>query len=235
VGLLLVIGCGTPTAPSPTVPSLTPAGQVVQQPTRGLVQAPSATNELPPSPIPTVTPTPTSTCTPTPSPTSTPTPTPTPSIAVATLAATPNPPPKRTNSPTPILPEKTPVPVPTPLPVAPSASLGAPRFVPVRSPQPDPSHPCGCPKAPAYVVGRVVDAVGSPLSGVRLVCYNDWHRYPVVFSKATGEYDFPISQAAKTWYVLVLGPADQAISPEVPVYFDAGGSCRYLLDWQRVD
>jgi hypothetical protein len=70
---------------------------------------------------------------------------------------------------------------------------------------------------------------------VRLLCYNEWHRYPVVSSKSTGEYDFPVSQAAMTWYVLVLDPADQTISAEVPVNFDPGESCRYLLDWQRID
>jgi hypothetical protein len=80
-----------------------------------------------------------------------------------------------------------------------------------------------------------LDAAGNPLVGVRLVCYNEWHRYPIVASKATGEYDFPISQAETTWYVLVLDQADQTISPEAPVRFDPRESCRYLLDWRRVD
>ena len=70
---------------------------------------------------------------------------------------------------------------------------------------------------------------------MRLVCYNEWHRYPVVASKAGGEYDFPITQADTTWYVVVLNQADEPISPEVPVPFSLQESCRYILDWQRVD
>ncbi len=102
--------------------------------------------------------------------------------------------------------------------------------------QPDPSHPCpGCPKAPAYIVGHVHDAAGNPLAGVRLVCYNEWHRYPVVASKAGGEYDFAIIQAETTWYVVVLDQADQPISPEVAVRFDPRETCRYILDWRRAD
>jgi hypothetical protein len=81
----------------------------------------------------------------------------------------------------------------------------------------------------------VLDAAGNPVAGVRLVCYNEWHRYPVVASKAGGEYDFPVTQADTTWYVFVLNQADELISPEVPVPFNLQESCRYILDWQRVD
>jgi hypothetical protein len=99
------------------------------------------------------------------------------------------------------------------------------------------SHPCPeCPKAPAYIIGTVRDAGGNPLGGVRLVCYNDWHRYPVVGTKGGGEvgqYDFPIIQAATTWYVVVLDEADHPISPEAAVAFDPLVSCRYIQDWRR--
>jgi hypothetical protein len=252
VGILLIAGCRAVAAPSPGVPSLTPNVQVGQGPTRSLAQKPSATDELAPSTAPTATRTqsptrtytstplptltPTNTYSPTPLPTFTPTPTPVPPTANPTLVPTSiGPQSIATSSPTPVpLPTAT-IPVPTSSPVAPSPSPGTHRFVPVGSPQPDPSHPCGCPKAPAYIVGRIQDAAGNPLPGVRLVCYNEWHRYPVASSKSAGEYDFPVSQAATTWYVLVLDPADQAISAEVPVLFDPGQSCRYLLDWQRVD
>ena len=83
-------------------------------------------------------------------------------------------------------------------------------------------------------MGRVVDAGGNPLAGVRLVCYNEWHRYPVVASKGGGEYDFIIIQADATWYVVVLDQADQPISAEVAVHVDLNQSCRYVLDWQQV-
>jgi hypothetical protein len=99
------------------------------------------------------------------------------------------------------------------------------------------SHPCPeCPKAPAYIIGTVRDAGANPLGGVRLVCYNDWHRYPVVGSKGGGEvgqYDFPIIQATATWYVVVLDEADRPISPEAAVDFDPLVSCRYIQDWRR--
>jgi hypothetical protein len=108
--------------------------------------------------------------------------------------------------------------------------------LPVGSARPDPSHSCpSCPKAPAYIVGHVSDAGGHPLAGVRLVCYNEWHRYPVVASKGGGEYDFPIIQADTTWHVVVLNQADEPISPEALVPFSLQESCRYILDWQRVD
>jgi hypothetical protein len=75
---------------------------------------------------------------------------------------------------------------------------------------------------------------GNPLAGVRLVCYNEWYRYPVVASK-NGEYDFAIIQAETAWCVVVLDQADQPISPEVAVLFYRNETCRYVLDWRRVD
>jgi hypothetical protein len=74
------------------------------------------------------------------------------------------------------------------------------------------------------------------LGGVRLVCYNDWHRYRVVGSKGGGEvgqYDFPTIQATATWYVVVLDETDCPISPEAAVVFDPLVSCRYIQDWRR--
>jgi len=68
-----------------------------------------------------------------------------------------------------------------------------------------------------------------------LVCYNNCYRYPVVASKASGEYDFVIIQAEAIWYVVVLDQADQPISPEAHVHFNPLEACWFLLDWQRVD
>ncbi len=99
------------------------------------------------------------------------------------------------------------------------------------------SHPCpGCPRAGAYIVGTVRDAGGNPLGGVRLVCYADWHRYPVVGSKGgseVGQYNCRIDQANATFYVVVLDEADHPISPEAAVDFDLLVSCRYIQDWRR--
>ena len=144
----------------------------------------------------------------------------------------------------PIPPTKTPAPTTTRKPPAPTATRKPPtptptsayRFLPSLPARPDPSHLCpSCPKAPAYIVGHVTDAAGSPLAGVRLVCYNDWHRYGVIASKGGGEYDFPIIQADTTWYVVVLDQSDQPISPAAPVTVSLVESCRYILNWQRVD
>ena len=118
----------------------------------------------------------------------------------------------------------------------PTATTSAYRFLPAGPAQPDPSHPCpGCPRAPAYIVGHVHDAAGNPMAGVRLVCYNEWHRYPVVASKGGGEYDFLITQANTTWTVVVVDQDDRPLSPEALVTVDLNESCRYLLDWQRVN
>jgi hypothetical protein len=230
---LLIGGCKSLGAQPTMIPSATPTAQLTQGATRGTSQPGSPTNTT----LPTLAPAVTRTSTQTPTPCSTSTPLPTPTSTPAPPPATPTPtwiP--SSPSPTPVPPTATPLPtlVPSPLPPAPTPS--AYRFLPAGPASPDPSHPCpGCPKAPAYIVGHVSDAGGHPLAGVRLVCYNEWHRYPVVASKGGGEYDFPIIQADTTWYVVVLSQADEPISPEVPVSFSLQESCRYILDWRRVD
>jgi hypothetical protein len=166
----------------------------------------------------------------------------TPSLAASATPAPPSP----TASATPAPPAPTPTETVTPTPVAatyvPSServdeSGQTPyRYHPLGPAQPDLSQPCpGCPRAPGYITGRVVDAGGNPLPGVRLACYNDWHRYPVVGSKGGGEYDFPILQAEATWYVVVLDEADRPLSPKAPVHFNPLEACWYRLDWQRID
>jgi hypothetical protein len=110
------------------------------------------------------------------------------------------------------------------------------RFLPMGEAGPEPGHPCpGCPKAPGYIIGNVFGAAGKPLCGVRVVCYNDWYRYPVVGTKGGGEYDIMVLQAEATWYVVILDEADQPISPEVPVHFNPVEACWYRLNWQRTD
>jgi hypothetical protein len=226
--LLFVSSCRAAETASPTAPSATPT--TAAQPA-GATKAPQ------PAFTPTTTQSPTPSDTPVPRLTRTPTSTPIPPTATATPTWTFTPvPPTPTPTPTPPLPTATQAPAATPSPSPVTPTPSAYRFLPVGSAQPDPSHPCpGCPKAPAYIVGHVTDAAGHPLAGVRLVCYNEWHRYPVVASKGGGEYDFPIIQADTTWYVVVLNQADEPISPEVPVPFRLQESCRYILDWKRAD
>ncbi len=226
LGLVLVAfltGCVQPptdAAPAPTQPAPTQVvGRVTSQlPTSTAmpIQSPSYT----PSPLPTETPLPV-VLTATPSPTET----------LRPSSATP------TATPTAVPPIETPAATAKPKPPTPtSAPASAHRFLPVLPAWLDPSHACpSCPYAPAYIVGNVTDAAGNPLTGVRLVCYNEWHRYPIVATKGGGEYDFIILQADTTWYVVVLDQNDQPISPEAPVTVSLVESCRYVLNWQRVN
>jgi hypothetical protein len=136
----------------------------------------------------------------------------------------------------------TPPPLPTPTattavitaahtPTPPSVAY---QYLPAGPAQADSSQSCpGCPLAPVYIHGQVRDAGGNPLPGVRLVCSNDWHRYPVAASKGDGWYDFPVVQASTVWYMVVVDENDQPISPLTPVDFDISVACWYRLDWQR--
>jgi hypothetical protein len=247
VGTLLllfgVIACGrieSAPAPAANQPSLvlTLTETVSSTPAPTAARSPWPTPVAPPGyEVKTVAPAPTHTGTPTPSPAASATPSP-------THTGTP------TSSPTASVTPAPPSPTPTetvPPPPASATSVPGPegvdesgqtpyRYHPLGPAQPDLSQPCpGCPRAPGYITGRVVDAGGNPLPGVRLACYNDWHRYPVVGSKGGGEYDFPILQAEATWYVVVLDEADRPLSPEAPVHFNPLEACWYRLDWQRID
>jgi hypothetical protein len=225
-------GCKTPRTPAPTATPTQTALQAIAQPapmTNTTDPTRTAIQDVPSSSTPTPEPTQTRTSTPIP-PTTTPTYTATsssmPPMPMTTPSASSTSPPATASS-TFTATRTRPAPTPTSSPY---------RFLPASPAQADPSHLCpGCPRAPAYIVGHIHDAAGTPLAGVRLVCYNEWHRYPVVASKAGGEYDFAIIQAETTWYVVVLDQADQPISPEVAVLFDPNETCRYILDWRRVD
>ena len=219
VTILSVVGMGA-CSPGTSVPQPVVSEAVV--PTETLTAPLTPTWTPMPTATSTDTPTATATSTATTTPTLTATLTPTDTLTVtltptATATATPAP------TATPVLPTDTPTP--------------AYQFLPDGLAQPDMSHPCPeCPRAPAYIVGTVRDAGGNPLGGVRLVCYNDWHRYPVVGSKGgadVGQYDFPIIQATATWYVVVLDEVDHPISPEAAVDFDPLVACRYIQDWRR--
>jgi hypothetical protein len=229
-----VIACGRiESVPSPAISQSSLALTLTE--TVSSTPAPTALGSPWPTPvapsgyeIKTAAPAPTHTGTPTPSPTASATPTPSPTASVT--PAPPSPTPTETLPP-PVA--ATSVPGPQEMYETGQTSY---RYQPLGPAQPDLSQPCpGCPRAPGYITGRVVDAGGNALPGVRLVCYNDWHRYPVVGSKGGGEYDFPILQAEATWYVVVLDEADRPLSPEAPVHFNPLEACWYRLDWQRID
>jgi hypothetical protein len=238
---LAITACGISASLAPPMTE-TPSAQVGTD-TATSVLAPSATQR----PQPTLTPVPTPSVTPIAlSPTSNVQPEGVTRAATLTPISThtPTPSPAASATPMPSLPMPTETLAPPPVVPTPALDAGGTsqteqavhRFLPLGSAQPDLSQPCpGCPRAPGYIVGRVVDAGGHPLAGVRLVCYNDWHRYPVVGSKGSGEYDFPILQAEATWYVVILDEADRPASPEAPVHFNPLEACWYRLDWQRID
>ncbi len=237
---LLVAGCRPSPTPAPIMPLASLTATPAEAVTRPLPQWSPTKTAVPPTSPPTDWPMPTPLAggMPLPSPPTLATPTLLPPTNTPTATSTPSPvPPNPTETPSPIPPTATPVPTATAKPKVPTPTpTSAYRFLPTGPPRPDPSHPCsGCPKAPAYIVGHVTDAASHPLAGVRLVCYNEWHRYPAVASKDSGEYDFPILQAEATWYVVVLDQNGQPISPEVPVPFNPVETCRYLLDWRRVN
>jgi hypothetical protein len=202
------------------VPTETPTAAPVLSEAEGLMPTWTPMPTVTSTGTPTETPSPTATSTATPTLTATPNPTDTPTMTqmpTATSTFTPMP------TSTPVLPTDTPTP--------------SYQFLPDGPARPDMSHPCpGCPRAGAYIIGTVRDAGGNPLGGVRLVCYADWHRYPVVGSKGGGEvgqYDCRIDQANATFYVVVLDETDRPISPEAAVDFDLLVSCRYIQDWRR--
>jgi len=207
VAALLLAACAAPSRPTSTPVVLAQATATPRQPA---TPTPLVVSPVPPSPTATLS-LPVPTCTPsaTATPRATATPTPTPTWPVPTPTAT------RPATPTPL-------------------AAATPWYIPAGPVQPDLSHPCpGCPLAHVYITGQVRDAAGNPLAGVRLLCYNDWHRYPPVVSKVDGLYDFPIIQAKTTWYVVVLDEQDQPRSPIAAVDFDPAVACWYRLDWQR--
>ncbi len=209
IATLILAACAAPGRPTstPVVPA-----QATATPRPPATPTALAVSAVPPSPTATLS-LPVPTCTPsataTPRATATPTPTPTWPVPTPTASAT------RPATPTPL-------------------AAATPWYIPAGPVQPDLSHPCpGCPLAHVYITGQVRDAAGNPLAGVRLLCYNDWHRYPPVVSKVDGLYDFPIIQAKTTWYVVVLDEKDQPRSPIAAVDFDPAVACWYRLDWQR--
>lgn len=54
-------------------------------------------------------------------------------------------------------------------------------------------------------------------------------------SGACGEYDLLIVQADTNWYVVVLEQSDRADQPRRPGDGELAESCRYILNWPRVD
>jgi len=94
---------------------------------------------------------------------------------------------------------------------------------------------CGRPSALIY--GRVRDAQGENLEGVRVRVSDQWGNVAEAISKSgdeAGYYDVVRGMETVTWWVAVVDGAGNPLSPVVTIEpVQGAGSCWYQLDWQR--
>ncbi len=150
---------------------------------------------------------------------------------------------------TPVLPTSTPVPAtPTPVPAAttptPTETPSGP--TPTQAPptppggsqyRPDGPANSECGRASALIYGRVRDAQGGNLEGVRVRVSDQWGNVAEAVSKGgdeAGYYDGVRGMESVTWWVVVVDRAGNPLSPVVTIepVQDAAG-CWYQLDWRR--
>ncbi len=85
------------------------------------------------------------------------------------------------------------------------------------------------------ITGRVYDADGSALTGIRLYLYTDDGWSADKFSEGppqTGKYEFTMGFDAGVFHLLIVDNVGQALSAEVDVNYEP--ACSYYIDWQRV-
>ncbi len=79
-----------------------------------------------------------------------------------------------------------------------------------------------------YIVGRVLNAAGGPVAGVRLVMVDQWGNRAEAISKSGatdfGMYDFPLNHFANRYTVTVVDGAGRPLSPAVTVDHLQGAS-----------
>lgn len=98
-------------------------------------------------------------------------------------------------------------------------------------------HDNSCPGA--YILGSVLDAGGSPIAGARLVAVDQWGNSMEAISKSGaadfGQFDFPISDVQRDYYVTVVDTNGTPLSVTVAVQHRSGesvnSSCHHLV-WQ---
>lgn len=125
------------------------------------------------------------------------------------------------------LPSETPTPLPAPTPVEPFAAMAS-----LRASVGD----CGG----TYVLGRVLDRNGEPISGVRLHLVDEFANEAFAVTKSgpsdMGRFDFPVAGPPRRFSLSVVNEAGAALSRTVGFTYygdaaDAQATC-YWVDWQ---
>ena len=147
-----------------------------------------------------------------------------------TVAPTLPPTGEASQTPEPAKPSSTPRPTKSAVKVPTATSVPAFQFRVLGS-RPDAGRP-GC----CYIFGRVRDANGNLLEGVRIQASNQWNTLPPATTKGGAEagwYDITIGQDKVTWYVILVDAAGNQISSQAVVNFDTSVAGWYQVDWQR--
>lgn len=90
-----------------------------------------------------------------------------------------------------------------------------------------------------YIIGRVLNAAGGPVSGVRLTIVDQWGNRAEAISKSGatdfGAYDFPLNSFANRYTLTVVNGSGRPISPPVTVDHLQGASgdapCHTVIWW----
>ena len=98
-------------------------------------------------------------------------------------------------------------------------------------------HDNACPGA--YILGSVLDAAGAPIAGARLVAVDQWGNTMEAVSKNGqgdyGQFDFPIADVQRDYYVTVVNGDGTPLSVTLAVQHRSGeaanSSCHYVV-WQ---
>jgi hypothetical protein len=91
-----------------------------------------------------------------------------------------------------------------------------------------------------YILGRVVDAAGNPLTGVRLWLVDEWGNESTAQVKTApgeaGRYDFPLFGPPRRYFLSVVDASGHPISPRIEIRhgLDANSQAAcHWADWQR--
>lgn len=92
----------------------------------------------------------------------------------------------------------------------------------------------------AYILGRVADAQGRPLAGVRLQLVDEYGNQQTQISKSganeVGRYDFPLFGPPRRFYLSVVDAQNRPLSPVIEISHGVGvalqATCHWA-DWQQ--
>lgn len=91
-----------------------------------------------------------------------------------------------------------------------------------------------------YILGRVTDRAGQPLTNVRLNLVDEYGNAQTAATKTAaaeaGRYDFPVFGPPRRFYLTIVDDAGRAVSERVEILHDLppyeGQTCRWV-DWRR--